>query len=150
MIYEIINPLERYTLESEDPAVAAVTTLILGAGNYGLKRLTEEESGEWTMPIFAYGDHEEWLKQNLDIELIPFLDSHLSEIADCMGSVVIGDRKAYDLAISILDPDACSAFKAAWQEKYRPSMNDIGSYAAAWAKWLREKGTAPILDTETD
>ena len=46
MIFEIINPSDKYTIEAEDWQVACVVNLIVGRGQYAL----QEIDGDHNMP----------------------------------------------------------------------------------------------------
>ena len=92
MIFEIVNPSDAYTIEGE-LLPCGVATMILGEGTYGLK----DERGDTAMPIFLFGGHEPWLKEQGVQDLSVYLEEHRAEIATALETVLIGhfgDREA--------------------------------------------------------
>src|ERR1041385_5804820 len=87
-IYEISNPSDAYTIASSKFITAAVATLILGDGKYGLKGETPEDS----MPIFLFGGAMDWLKEQGITDLHSWLTEHATELADVLEAVIIGSR----------------------------------------------------------
>ena len=129
-----------YTLECDDFKVAAVATMILGQGRYGLIPQDENALG---MPVTCFGGGPEWRTEVFggDEEVRKFQSLHLHEIADCLESVVIGsieDRIQYFNELSQI-PDSMKQeeFKEAWFEQHRTSMNNIGATAKVMAQTLR-------------
>lgn len=144
MIYEIINPSDAYTIKSESKAVACLACLMVGEGQYGL----QDEEGESLLPFFMFGgDPNTWFKEEFGLELGAFIDDSLEEIADCLDTIIIGSintRQGVEAMLeAISDPVEREKALAAWQDKKRSSMNDIGSHAKALAKAFREKKEAP-------
>jgi len=138
-IYEIINPSDAYSLESDDFAVACVITCLLGEGKYGLM----DAEGDTVMPILLFGTHEKWFPEQFGKTLKQLLDEISSgKLADCMDSVVIGDAKdrvMFYQAINLIDdPIKKQEWRNAWHNKKRSSLNDIGGYAKVLAAHLRK------------
>jgi len=108
--FEIINPSDPYTIESDDFAAAAGACVLLGEGAYGLR----EVDGEREMPIFLLAPLariDGWFRDN------------------CGGSLneTLGGKRA---AIA----DALATVKA---QRERSSLNDIGAAAHGLATALR-------------
>lgn len=140
MRYEIINPSDAYTLESDDFLAACLATILLGRGAYGL----QSEDGKTEMPIMLFGLEETWFPKTFQADLSLLLGAaDVARLVLCLQSVVIGsfvDRRAYDVAMNaILDMDGRAAFAAAWHEARRTSLNDIGARARTIAQRLREE-----------
>lgn len=137
MIFEIANPSDAYTIEGEI-LPCGVATMFLGEGKYGLK----DERGETAMPIFLFGGHEPWLKENGGESLDAYVSGHRAEIATALESVLIGDfadrKRMLGVLACISDPVERAAAQAAWHDERRSSMNDIGARAVRLAKRLRE------------
>lgn len=133
--YEVINMSDHYTIQSDDFRNACIACLLLGEGNYGLK----EVGGDEKMPIFIFGGSEKWIKDNFNCnvnELFESADMHA--IADVLDSIVIGDRKDFESAVSsIRSVSARKAFIADWNDRKRSSMNDIGGRARKLAEIYR-------------
>ena len=149
MIYEIINPSDKYTIEAADLKIAAVASVLLGRGQYGLEPL--EDGGE-RVPIFLFGGSDEWFTKHFHADLQTTLDDIMThradELADCFDSCLIGgldDRKDYDAAIARIDADARSGFRTERHDRRRSSMNDIGGRAYAMAQALRENAPHPVV-----
>ena len=144
MIYEIINPSDAYTIKSDSKAVACLACLLVGEGQYGL----QDEGGESLLPFFMFGgDPKAWFKEEFGTGLDAFIDESLEEIADCLDSILIGKigtRQGIEAMLEVIsDPVEREKAWAAWQDKKRSSMNDIGSHAKNLAKAFREKKRAP-------
>lgn len=134
-IYEIINPSDPYTMESDDPCAAAVACCILGGGRYGL----DGPDGEDDCPIFLFGGHEAWFKTTHDTTIEAVLESRPEKVIEALRSVTIGsrqDRKEFYSAIAHMTPEAAEQFRAERHDQRRSSMNNIGARAAALADAL--------------
>lgn len=130
MIFEISNPSDEYTIEAEDWSVACVTGLILGRGNYGLT----EVDGDHEMPLFLFGGLEEWTEEEFGIPLEEFMASvDKLKIANCLNSIVVGNRANYTLGLGDKTGEEADAFWEVWHDLNCSSMNDIGSYARNYA-----------------
>lgn len=139
MIFEVINPSDKYTIETDSWDVACLACLILGKGQYAL----EEIGGKYYMPFFIMGGLEEWIEDEFDVDLMQFMKNtkkKQAEIIDCLNSIVIGDRDAYTRGLESLSGEdaAQNAFKTAWRDSHRSSLNDIGTYAKNYAAKMRE------------
>lgn len=137
MEYELINPSDPYTFIAEDLETAAHVVFALSPA-YGARPKDEGNEG---VPIFIFGGWEEWYTEKFgrtpDEELI----AKKNAIADALDSMMLGgfeDRRRYHAALdAITDPEKREKFIAEWQDG-RSSLNDIGTYAHALAKQLRQ------------
>lgn len=138
MIYEIINPSDAYTLDTDNLAAACIVTLTLGNGAYGLT----DKDGELVLPIFIGSDPEKWLIEKFGKGFTELLnDIPPSALADVFDSVVIGGhgaRQDYLEALSLID-DATKKelWRDKWHDRRRSSLNDIGKRARSLAEGLR-------------
>lgn len=90
-VYEIINPHDPYTIESDDEALLAAAILVLGEGHYAARGV--EDPGE-TVPMFIAGGALEWFELKFNVTLPSFLDERMQDIAAVLGTVVAGDDDA--------------------------------------------------------
>lgn len=113
MKYEITNPSDPYTIESDDPTLAIICCLLLGEGRYGLK----DGQGNTTMPIMLLASEsqvKEWMKThvNVDLNSTDYMENNSARMADCLATVKLNSEK-------------------------RLSLNDIGARAKELEKSLR-------------
>lgn len=129
MLFEIYNPSDKYTIEADDFGVACSVAIILGRGKVSISQI----DGDLEMPLmflWSDADMDVWFEENLDTTLEDLLHNvDRAALADCMDSIVVGDRDKY-LASDLSWED--------WHDKNRTSMNDLGSYAKAFAKATRK------------
>jgi hypothetical protein len=145
MILEIINPSDKVTLETDDPVVAGVCTLLLARGQYGL----ENENGETVLPILIFGGAEDWLKQNKIDDLDKYIDTHMPEMIKVLESVLYGGfdtRELFNKAISSMTPKEALKYRKEWNEKKRSSMTNIGKVYLAYADKLRGLQKAKAIE----
>ena len=136
MIFEIVNPSDKYTIEAEKWDVACAAGLIIGRGQMAL----EEIGGDHELPLFIFGGLEEWIEAEFDATLEEFMKTpDKLEIAACLNSVIIGNRDAYLLGLGDKTDEEAKDFWNEWQDLHRSSMNDIGSYARNYAAKLIEQ-----------
>lgn len=138
-VWEITNPSDPYTIESDSFLAAAAATLLVGEGRMGLEPQCEDDPG---MPLFLFGGHESFVDEHFGGDLGAWIDAHPAEIADALDSVLLGgfDRRS-DFASAmeaIDDPAKRLLFREKWQDK-RSSMSDIGGYAYRLAEHFRER-----------
>jgi hypothetical protein len=138
MIYEIVNPSDAYTLETNNFMAASIACCLLGSGKYALR----DEAGNTVTPFFMFGGLDEWFVEQFGQPFEKCLDvTEPGVLAEVMDSVLIGSissRAEYQLAIKSMSPDERDAFTLARHDLRRSSMNDIGGRARDFAKQLRE------------
>lgn len=104
VVYELVNPSDKYTLESADPAAAVAACLYLGNGAYGL----EDEFGETVCPLFLFGKAEEelqvWSEERFGLTVADLLE--LADDLDCPGCGRNEEIAGYDF----LGADVGTAF----------------------------------------
>lgn len=136
-VYEISNPSDAYTITG-DPKDAALATLILGVGRYGLT----DKDGENVLPIFLFGGHKEWVKATFGHDdLGKETEARNAAIVESLRSVLIGgfrDREEYEAAISTMTADQRKVFAEKRHDIKRSSMNNIGKRAHALAEHLSQ------------
>lgn len=111
MKYEIVNPSDPYTLETDNLEAAAVACFFLGSGKYAL---TDEE-GNQAVPFFLFGGHDEWFKEHFGYGFEESIDRvDKQKLVEALESVSMGSEK-------------------------RSSLNDIGGRAKDFATECREK-----------
>lgn len=136
MIFEIINPSDHYTLESDSHEAACLACCLLGHGRYALRGVDTELE----CPLFIFGGHDEWFKGTFGADFEACLERNKPAIADAMESVVIGNRTDYLEALRLIDdPDKRKEWIASWNERHRSSMNNIGGRAVQYAEAIREQ-----------
>lgn len=137
MIYEIVNPSDAVTIKASDPLVAAVCTLLLAQGQYGLS----DEHDNTILPVMIFGGIDEWLLEHKINDLDKFIDTHISEMIETLESVVYGSidsRKLFDSAISKMSPYDASKYRIEWNDSNRTSLTNIGYVYQAYANKLRK------------
>ena len=140
MIYEIINPSDKYTLEAGEFLTACIACVVVGGGQYSLEPL--EEGGE-KMPLFLFGGGEAWFEERFGKTVQELFDNQPTDkLAQCLESVMIGgldDRKNYYDALALIDdPAKKQEWRDKWHDQRRSSLNDIGGRAWKFAERLRE------------
>lgn len=140
MIFEIINPSDAYTMETDNFIAACVATCLLGNGAYAL----EEIGGDKKMPVFLFGGHDIWFTEQFGKSFERCVDDvSASELADCLDSVLIGkpqDRETYKRGLELIDdPAKREQWHFEWHDKRRSSMNNIGGRAWRLAERLRQR-----------
>lgn len=139
MLYEIINPSDQYTIESEDFKVACVATLLLGSGQWGLKQI----NGDAEMPLFLFGGVDEWFAAQFNQPFAEVVEaiSH-QQLGEVLDTVLIGgadERQVYNDGLALIDdPLKREEWRNRWHEQRRTSLNDIGARAYSIAESLRE------------
>lgn len=135
MLFEFINPSDKYTFIAPSIEVAGVVALNLGPA-YGA-RCIDPGNDVSTPLIFGWMD---WLKEHgIDSD---WIEAHLPELADAMASFLIGsasDRIEVEACLAEMPPEKHEAWLAARHDRKRSSMSDIGSRAHEIARIVRER-----------
>lgn len=113
MKFEIINPSDKCFMTANDLLIAAVAICILSEGRYGLDGVDESKGID--VPMFMFGGHDEWFKNNFNLN---FAES-------CQ--VVATERK----------PQLIAALESIEYESERGSMNNIKQRAFDLAQSLK-------------
>jgi hypothetical protein len=149
ILYKIVNPSDPYTIEAPSLDVAAMSAILLGQGSYKFESL---DGGE-DVPMFSYGGGDKWCQEHFKEDLMEMsnrvMDTKLSEVADCLDSVLYGDaedRLEFLAATEDMDRPNFEATRILRQQDKCSSMNDIGSHAYKLAAKLR-KAIADGIET---
>jgi hypothetical protein len=141
VLYRIINPSDPYTVEASALDVAAMSAVLLGKGYYSFESL---DGGE-NVPLMAFGGAEEWCQKAFQESVMEMcnrvMDTKLSEVADCLDSVLYGDiedRAAFMEETRDINRSTLEFHRATEQERKCSSMNDIGGRAYIMANKLRQ------------
>lgn len=140
MIYEIINPSDCITIESDDETIACVATILLGKGVYALK----DEKGKSVMPLFVFGGLDEWLAERGISDLGAFITKNRKQLAGCLETLLVCDpetRKNLDSAI-LKDPE----MRARFNDENRTSMSDISLSARGIVTFLKSEVEVEVAD----
>lgn len=140
MLYDLINPSDPYTLESDSFEAACVTACLLGEGQYALKAL----DGDDNMPLFLMGGHNEWFTRQFGHNFAAALQSiGLDKIAEVCESVLVGgagERHLFNQTVQFVDdPARRAALRREFNQSRRSSLNDIADRAAHLAQEIREE-----------
>lgn len=141
MLYRIVSEFDPYTTEASSLDVAAMAAVLLSQGTCSLESL---DGGE-DIPMFAYGGGDAWCQDHFKESLMEMcgrvMDTKLSQVADCLDSVLYGEkenREDFLHATKHLDRPNFEAERALRQLDRCSSMNDIGSHAYKLAAKLRK------------
>jgi hypothetical protein len=137
-IYEIINPSDCVTLETENEEAAIAATIVLGGGAYGLRR----DDDETVCPIMLFGGAD-WVQEKFG-DLGVWVDANAADVADVLDTAMccsMGDRRAVGAALRGLPAEERRTRLAAYNDERRSSLNNICGAAANYAKQLREVPT---------
>jgi len=146
LLYEIVNPSDAYTMTAASDLVAAVATLLVGMGRYGLKALNGPETEERShlVPFLLFGGDDVlrgWCDKHGIADLADWAIDHGEDVAAALESVLVGSHEERLQMEKVLDciSDGREREKAraAYHDGRRSSMNDIGGAAQSLAKRLR-------------
>lgn len=143
-IWNISNPSDPVTLKSDDHLLVALATCILGRGKYA----AEEIGGERKVPFFLFGGSDDWFKDTFNQSFEEaFTAADQEKLADVLDTAALGSpsqREGYDKILDRLDtPEERNQWRAEYHDKERTSLNNICSYAWAYAEAIRQQ----VLDT---
>lgn len=144
MLYELINPSDRYTFEAPSIEVAGAVAVLLSEG-FGAKPVHGD--GETTPILFGWNA---WLKDRGIDEA--WIKSHCGELADAYDSFLIGganERADVESMLAMLPPEKREQWRAERQDRHRSSLNQIGERAYQLAKRFRAKAN-PSITTEPE
>ena len=113
MKWELVNPSDYYTVESDDFRAAAAACLFVGAGKYGLEPIGDATG---SVPLLVFGDPTPWLEEVFGTaKWLHWVDANRSAVVAALRTITITDEE-------------------------RSSLNNIGKYAAEWADKLESRG----------
>ena len=143
-LYELINPSDPYLFEAPDLEIAAVVSIILGEGKTPVE---EVDSGNLVVPFFMLGENEDWTEKTFGKTMEEFLHyihtERKEDLATALESVIVGNlenrEEFFETVAMIDDPKKKEEYKKKYIKRNTSSLNDIGAYAAKFAKMLREE-----------
>ena len=139
MIHYIINPSDSYTIKCDDMALLTASIFLLGEGKYS----TESDDTDFFVPITVFGGPSgvEFFQKEFDLDFAKYVETHKTEIAECLDTVCLGsiaDRELYFSALDkITDDGKRKEFIDEWYDKKQTSLNGIGQRAMALSKHLK-------------
>ncbi|MDM1021638.1 hypothetical protein QSV37_15195 [Acinetobacter sp. VNK23] len=145
MIFEIINPSDKCTLEAFDHEVASVACCLIGSGQYALKGLDTDLE----VPLFLFGGHDEWFTEKFGRtfeESIDFCKNNkLDALITCLNSTLIGgaeSRASFNKGMDLIDdPVKKEEWRKHWLDQRRTSLNNICASAWSYARHFEELKT---------
>ncbi len=135
MIYDIVNPSDDVTLETDDLDVARAVCIFLGGGKYGLN----DEDGNEVMPLLFLGGFDEFCEAT-GFDYPSTVRNRRAKFIACLRSAMccrVSERKAIRAAVG----DDQNAL-ARYNDEKRSSVNDICGYAHGVARQLEQKDVA--------
>lgn len=146
MIFDIINPSDKCTIEADDIEVAAVACLLLGGGQYALKEVGAESTPAREVPIFMFGGLEKWFQENIGGSLEDSMNRCRSQKLDLLVETLDGflygsaaDREEFARQTKGMHASEVFRERLKWNEERRSSMNDIGKQARVLAHRFGQK-----------
>lgn len=122
---EVINPSDKTHICIDDPAAAAVATLIIGGGKMGLVG----PDGDQLLPLFFFGADEETLEQHFRKKFgCGWKDISVERIVAAAHTAAYGsveEIESMEEAWATLPPEAAEKARAAYTDKKRSSLNRI-------------------------
>ncbi len=141
MLFRIVNPCDPYTIESSSLDVAVMASVMLDQGHYPFESL----DGGQDIPSFLLVEASEWCKEKFGEGLMELsnrvMDTKLGEVADCLDSVLYGDkeeREAFLEETKDMNRETFVAMRFMRQDERRSSINDLGERAYRMAAQLRK------------
>lgn len=113
MKFEIINPSDKCFMIAEDLMVAAIAVSLLSEGKYALEGVDNDKE----VPLFLFGGHDEWFKNQFDLS---FEEAML---------VVVSEKK----------PQLISALESIEYESERGSLNNIQQRGIDFAVMVKSR-----------
>jgi len=135
-VYEIANPSDAITIESDDGIAAGLAITMISNGQYCIN----DEHDKSPVPMFIFGGFEEWMKEK-GLNLDTYVKENAVKMAEALESVLYGgfsDRKIFESATAKMSKENALKFREEWNESKRSSMNNIGLVCQNYAKRLRK------------
>ncbi len=129
MLYELVNPSDKYIFEAKNREVAALTVFSLSTA-YGATAKEDYENNN--IPVFILGGARDWYEETFKRTPDEGMDELRNDVSAALSSFMLGDfedYRRYQAALeAITDDEKRKDFIATWQDG-RSSLNDIGTYA---------------------
>lgn len=130
-LFKLINPSDDYTLRADSIEIAGAAVAYLSQ-SYGVENL---DTGETSPVMFGWN---KWFRERgISAD---WFRVHLTELADCLDSFLIGnavDRELIEEVLERLPESERKDFIMKRQERRRTSMSQIGEAAYNLASHLR-------------
>lgn len=143
VIYEIVNPSDKMTIEAEDERVAQAATLLLGEGRVGLRN----GAGETVLPLFLFGGADEWCRSHFPEGLSSFIGAHRAALAKCLLSLIYVSVEARGAVIAELGSDVEA--RTRYNDERRTSLTNYWAAASALAEGLLESQGASADEAQS-
>ncbi len=140
MIYEVVNPSDAITFKTDYEKVAVATVILLGEGQYGLRR----EDGKKDYPFLLFVKGQEQINEHLKPyfnsvhEMFEYTKVHAKQIAEAFDSVVTADESwhiEYEKTLELLSDEAeRQRYKDEFNDRHRSSLNNIYACAQSMKK----------------
>ena len=126
LLYDLINPSDQVTFRADSFEDALGAVLLVGDGKYGAEPIGGD--GE-EIPVFLFGNFEDWFRERYEITLSEFLSKHKPGISKALKSFCVGtprDREFFELSTRLItDEKKLQEFLDFWDDKFRSSLNNI-------------------------
>lgn len=138
IVYEVINPSDPYTFEAPDLEIAAAAIFLIGGGHYAADPFDKDQD---RVPIFLLGGSEEWVQEKFGADIEAWFcrvkAERLPEVCAALESFLYGGLLAREDWKGRTQDE-----RAAYNERHRTSMNNIGKRAFSIAASLRTESEA--------
>lgn len=136
--YEVVNPSDPYTFEAPDLEIAAAAIFLVGGGHYAADPFDEDQD---RVPIFLLGGAEQWVQEKFGSDIETWFGrvkaERLPEVCTALESFLYGGRLAGEDWQGRTPEE-----RAAYNERHRTSMNNIGKRAFSIAASLHAEREA--------
>jgi hypothetical protein len=132
-VYELINPSDAASFETDDEEALCVGVIFIGKGRYGL-----DSEGRKVLGLALFGIGAEEMAERVDGFMKTAPDAR-ARVAAALRTVLYcseSDRKALGAAFEGLPEDQRLAAMARFNDSKRSSINDIGKRCLAVASAL--------------
>lgn len=141
-IYELVNPSDAYTFDTDDVQALCVGVAMYSNGWYGIT----DDQDKCVIGVTALGGIEEWAKEQFGSmeklkEVLATKEFRL-RIATALETIMIGKtgtRKALMMCLKEVPEEKRKELQVKMIEEQRTSMNDIGGGMLRYAAGIRDK-----------
>jgi hypothetical protein len=142
MIFEFINPSDKYHFEATDLEIGAGVTVILGEGKAAAQCVDDENI---KVPFFMFGNtHDAWFKEKFGFDFEAsahrLKNERKQDLINALNSFTIGTLEDYHVfqeAMKLIDdPKKREKYRKVYHKKKLTSLSDFGTYAWAFAREL--------------
>lgn len=138
MLYELINPCDRYTFEATDDETAEVVALLLGGGKTPVVALDGmRDVGGFTMFQSEEAHANSWAAR-YGRSLADSVARVKPNMPAALRSLVVGKRDLWKAAREFVPEEKRAEFDEVWHDKNRTSQTDYRSWALAEADQIEK------------